>query len=432
MSAPSGHPTKRLTNFPQTTSSTILSSRTPGLYVHVPFCSRVCPYCDFAVQTGGTEKQSAYVDSLVQEIRSWGAQVRGQGRALGALGLETRQSVPAWSCVELFDSVYLGGGTPSSLTLDALETVFAALSEAFRLAADRTVTLEANPEDVTKVNLAAWRALGINRLSLGVQSFDNDALCLLGRKHTSADAISAVRAALAAAFDVVSIDLIYSVPGQSADSWLLTLEQAVGLEPHHISCYELTVHEATPFFDAREHGQFVEVDEDTKADFFFATHRFLAEAGYFAYEVSNFAREPENRSHHNQKYWDHSPYLGFGPSAHSFDGEGVRWWNRRRLNDWADVLDEGRLPIADTEFLTCEQLVLEEVALKLRTTAGLDFEGIERRFGVELASLNVEVIKQLRRSGLVEADAAAKRLVPTLEGLAVADTLAASLEITSG
>ena len=432
MSAPSGHPTKRLTNFPQTTSSTILSSRTPGLYVHVPFCSRVCPYCDFAVQTGGTEKQSAYVDSLVQEIRSWGAQVRGQGRALGASGLETRQSVPAWSCVELFDSVYLGGGTPSSLTLDALETVFAALSEAFRLAADRTVTLEANPEDVTKVNLAAWRALGINRLSLGVQSFDNDALCLLGRKHTSADAISAVRAALAAAFDVVSIDLIYSVPGQSADSWLLTLEQAVGLEPHHISCYELTVHEATPFFDAREHGQFVEVDEDTKADFFFATHRFLAEAGYFAYEVSNFAREPENRSHHNQKYWDHSPYLGFGPSAHSFDGVGVRWWNRRRLNDWADVLDEGRLPIADTEFLTCEQLVLEEVALKLRTAAGIDFEGIERRFGVELESLNVEVIKQLRRSGLVEADAAAKRLVPTLEGLAVADTLAASLEITSG
>ena len=432
MSEPSGHPTKRLTNFPQTTSSTILPSHTPGLYVHVPFCSRVCPYCDFAVQTGGPKKQFAYVDSLVQEIRSWGAQVRGQGHALGALALETGQSAPAWLCVEPFDSVYLGGGTPSSLTLDALETVFAALSKAFRFAGDRTVTLEANPEDVTKANLAAWRHLGINRLSLGVQSFDDDALCLLGRKHTSGDAISAVRAALAAAFDVVSLDLIYSVPGQSADSWLSTLEQAVGLEPHHISCYELTVHEATPFFNARKHGQLVEVDDDTKADLFFATHRFLAEAGYFAYEVSNFAREPASRSRHNQKYWDHSPYLGLGPSAHSFDGQSVRWWNERRLDDWADVLDEGRLPIADTEFLTCEQLVLEEVALKLRTTAGLDFEGIERRFGVELASLNIEAIKHLRKSGLVEADAVAERLVPTLEGLAVADTLAASLEITSG
>ena len=404
MSEPSGHPTKRLTNFPQTTSSTILPSHTPGLYVHVPFCSRVCPYCDFAVQTGGPKKQFAYVDSLVQEIRSWGAQVRGQGHALGALALETGQSAPAWLCVEPFDSVYLGGGTPSSLTLDALETVFAALSKAFRFAGDRTVTLEANPEDVTKANLAAWRHLGINRLSLGVQSFDDDALCILGRKHTSGD----------------------------ADSWLSTLEQAVGLEPHHISCYELTVHEATPFFNARKHGQLLEVDDDTKADLFFATHRFLAEAGYFAYEVSNFAREPASRSRHNQKYWDHSPYLGLGPSAHSFDGQSVRWWNERRLDDWADVLDEGRLPIADAESLTREQLALEEVALKLRTTAGLDFDGIERRFGVELASLNIEAIKHLRKSGLVEADAVAERLVPTLEGLAVADTLAASLEITSG
>ena len=431
MSEPSGHPTKRLTNFPQTTSSTILPSHTPGLYIHVPFCSRVCPYCDFAVQTGGPEKQFAYVDSLVQEIRGWGAEVGEQGSVLGALARETDQSAPAWSCVEPFDSVYLGGGTPSSLTLDALETVFAELSGAFQLAADRTVTLEANPEDVTKANLAAWRDLGINRLSLGVQSFDDDALCLLGRRHTSKDAISAVRAALAIDFDVVSLDLIYSVPGQSADRLLSTLEQAVGLEPHHISCYELTVHEATPFFSARKHGQLVEVDEDTKADLFFVTHRFLAEAGYFAYEVSNFSREVASRSRHNQKYWDHSPYLGFGPSAHSFDGVSVRWWNERGLDDWADGLDKGRLPIADTELLTREQLILEEVALNLRTMAGLDFEGIERRFGVDLESLNIEVIKDLRKSGLVETDAAAKRLVPTLEGLAVADTLAASLDITS-
>lgn len=429
MSEPSGHLAKRLTNFPQTTSSAVLPSHTPGLYVHIPFCTRVCPYCDFAVQTGGPKKQSAYVDSLVQEILSWGAQVRGH--ALGPVALETGQSGPAWTCAEPFDSVYLGGGTPSSLTLDALETVFAALSAAFRFAGDRIVTLETNPEDVTKANLAAWRDLGINRLSLGVQSFDDDALCLLGRTHTSVDAISAVRAALAAAFDVVSLDLIYSVPGQSVDSWRATLAQAVGLEPHHISCYELTVHERTPFFDARKHGQLVEIDDDTKADLFFATHRFLAKAGYFAYEVSNFAREPANRSRHNQKYWDHSPYLGLGPSAHSFDGESVRWWNERRLDDWVDVLDEGHLPIADMEPLTREQLALEEVALKLRTTAGLDLEGIERRLGVELASLNVEVIAHLRKSGLVEAGAAGKRLVPTLEGLAVADTLAASLQFTS-
>ncbi|MCH7826221.1 MAG: radical SAM family heme chaperone HemW [Acidobacteria bacterium] len=403
---------------------------TPGLYIHVPFCARVCPYCDFAVQTGGPKKRSAYVDALVQEMGAWGARVRGAATEPGdPAGLDANQSAPSWTCKSSFDSVYIGGGTPSSLALGALETILAALFEALPIAADCTVSLETNPEDVTGANLAAWRDLGITRLSLGVQSFDDDALGLLGRTHTSVDAIGAVGAALEVGFDVVSLDLIYGVPGQSADGWRATLEQAVSLQPHHISCYELTVHEATRFFDARRRGELVEVADDAKADLFFATHRFLAAAGYPAYEVSNFARQPAYRSRHNRKYWDHSPYLGLGPSAHSFDGASARWWNERRLDGWAAVLDEGFLPIVDTESLSPEQLVLEELALKLRTTAGVDLAGIERRFGVELAGPNAEVVERLKETGLLESDT--ERLVPTLKGLAVADTLASSFEIAS-
>ncbi len=401
----------------------------PGLYIHVPFCARVCPYCDFAVQTGGPKKRSAYVDSLVQEIGAWGARVRGDAHEIVGPALEVNQIKASWACASPFDSVYIGGGTPSSLAVSALETILAALFEALPIAADRTVTLETNPEDVTEAHLAAWRDLGITRLSLGVQSFDDDALGLLGRTHTSVGAIAAVGAALEAEFGVVSLDLIYGVPGQSAAGWRATLEQAVSLQPHHISCYELTVHETTPFFDARRRGELVELADDTKADLFFATHRFLAAVGYPAYEVSNFACRPAYRSRHNRKYWDHSPYLGLGPSAHSFDGAGARWWNERRLDDWAAVLDEGFLPIAATESLSPEQLVLEALALKLRTTAGLDLAGIERRFGVELAGRNAEVVERLKETGLVESHA--ERLVPTLKGLAVADTMAASFEIAS-
>ena len=402
---------------------------TPGLYIHVPFCARVCPYCDFAVQTGGPKMRSSYVDSLVREIGAWGSRVRGDAdENVGPAG-EADQSEASWTCASPFDSVYIGGGTPSSLALGALETIFAALFEALPIAADCTVTLETNPEDVTGASLAAWRDLGITRLSLGVQSFDDDVLGLLGRTHTSVEAIAAVDAALDAAFDAVSLDLIYSVPGQSAAGWQATLEQAVSLQPHHISCYELTLHEGTRFFDARRRGELVEVVDDAKADLFFDTHRFLAEAGCPAYEVSNFARGREYRSLHNAKYWDHTPYLGLGPSAHSFDGRGTRWWNERRLIDWQAALDESGWAVCEQETLTAEQLVLEELALKLRTTAGLDLAGVERRFGVELAGPNGAVVERLKKAGLLESDA--ERLVPTLKGLAVADTLAASFEIVT-
>jgi len=384
-------------------------SRSPGLYIHVPFCALVCPYCDFAVQTGGPRKREAFTEALVREI--------GAAR---------------WSFDLPFDTIYLGGGTPSSLTIDALEHILAAARDSLPVHADPVIALEANPEDVTTENLQAWKDLGVGCLSLGVQSLDVEALETLGRAHTPEQAGDAASAALASGIEVVSIDLIYGVPGQSAESWQAGLQEAIELRPQHLSCYELTVHEGTRFYRSRQRGDFVEVADDDKATLFFETHRFLADAGYPAYEVSNFARAPEYRSRHNQKYWDHSPYLGVGPSAHSFDGTANRWWNERRLDDWIAAVGSDRPPIAGAESLVARDLILEALALGFRTATGVDMTSVEERYGVDLAAANAELLDDLTETGFLEDIGLPTTLTPTLEGMAIADTLAASFRIPDG
>jgi len=381
----------------------------PGLYLHVPFCARVCPYCDFAVQTGGPKKRTAYLRALLDEIG---------GRAAGT----------PWREAGPFDTVYLGGGTPSSLVPEALERILAVIAAQLRVADDTEITLETNPEDVDEARLTAWREIGITRLSLGVQSFDDAALAFLGRSHTAVQARAAVERALTAGFAAVSLDLIFALPHQDAAGWRTSLAQAVDLAPHHISCYELTIHPRTRFFRARERSRLHELSDDAKAELFFDTHALLADAGYVAYEVSNFARAPEHRSRHNAKYWDHTPYLGVGPSAHSFDGASTRWWNERRLADWQRALHDSGTAVCGQETLSAPQLVLEALALGLRTTAGVDLAALERRWDIDLRAANRELIGRMVRDGLLDRQGPST-LVPTLAGMAVADTLAASFEI---
>jgi oxygen-independent coproporphyrinogen III oxidase len=389
--------------------------RRPGLYLHVPFCSAICPYCDFAVLTGGPRRRAEFVDSLEAEIAVW------------------RPEAERWRTI---DTVYFGGGTPSALEPAQLARILAAARAALPIAPDAWIALEANPEDVTAESVGRWRELGIAMLSLGIQSFDAGTLRFLGRRHTPAQARHAVELALGAGFPIVSIDLIYGAAGESRPPqpdpeaeqarWRRDLEQAAALGPQHLSCYQLTIHEGTPFGFRAARGELSELPEADQAEAFRFTHTFLAGRGYAAYEVSNFARAPEHQSRHNRKYWDHTPYLGLGPSAHSFDGR-RRWWNERKLRPWQAKLAAGEPPIAGSEDLGRRELALEELMLSLRTAAGLDLEGFHRRHACDLAARNVSLLKDLAARGLLVETAG--RLVPTLEGLAVADALARAFDL---
>lgn len=397
-----------------------------GLYVHVPFCARICPYCDFAVTQDDGAARARYVDALVAEIDLWAQLGRGAPGVLGEHeGLNTAVR-PAF-LDEPFDTVYLGGGTPSVLSGGDLERILGALDDAFALPDDRRLFFEANPEDVTPDYLATLRSLGVETLSLGVQSFDPAALKFLGRRHTPDQAARAVALAREADFGTVSLDLIFGLPesvGDHLGSLALSLAETVRLAPDHVSAYQLTFHEGTPFGRALERGRLAELPEPLQGDAFDLLHDELGAAGFVAYEVSNFARSPEHRSRHNTKYWRHVPYLGLGPSAHSFDG-GFRWWNERELVEWERRIAAGQRPVAGGEVLSPEDLATETVLLRLRTVDGLDLARFEQRFGVDLLSANRAVLDELFAEGVLEVVDGWLR--PTRAGLAVADGVAGAL-----
>ena len=391
----------------------------PGLYLHIPFCSAICPYCDFSVLKAGVPARKRFVDHLVAEA------------ALAAR--EWREPRP-------FDTVYFGGGTPSLLPSEDLARVLCTCRSHLALATPAPwVFLEANPEDVTPDACGAWRSLGVRTLSLGVQAFSDEALRFLGRRHGGAQARAAVETAQAAGFATVSVDLIFGLPGQAPEAWRRELATAVALEPGHISCYQLTIHPQTRFGVAAKRGQLSEMSEGEQAVLFALTHRFLADAGYSAYEVSNFARSRDHESRHNRKYWDHTPYLGLGPSAHSLADADAgarptarRWWNERRTPRWESRVGAGERPVEGEECLGRKALATEAVMLGLRTTAGIDLDGFTARYGVDLLAANDALVARLVAEGHLvvhsgpEGD---RRLAATTSGLAVADGMAAAFDV---
>jgi len=389
----------------------------PGLYLHVPFCSSICPYCDFSVVHAASPARARFASRLAAEV------------ALAA---------PAWADPRPFDTVYFGGGTPSQLPPEDLARVLGACRAHLAFAPpDPWIFLEANPEDVTPEACAAWRGLGVRTLSLGVQSFSDEALRFLGRRHTGPEARAAVETALAAGFDTVSVDLIFGLRDQTAADWQRDLATAVSLGPPHLSCYQLTIHPGTRFGVEARHGRLEELPEDDQAALFELTHRFLADAGWPAYEVSNFAREAAHQSRHNRKYWDHTPYLGLGPSAHSLAAADAssparRWWNERGTARWEARVAGGERPIEAEERLGPEDLAAEALLLGLRTTAGIDLDALRARYGIDLLAANDALVDRLVDEGrlVVRAGPAGEaRLVPTLSGLAVADGLAAAFDL---
>ena len=384
----------------------------PGLYVHIPFCSRICPYCDFAVTPlggDGDRRLERYRTALLRELELRAA-------PLGA------------------DTVYFGGGTPSLAPSGFFAEVVARAVAGGLAAPSPFVVVEANPEDLVRdPDLAGrWAGEGVSGVSLGVQALDDARLRFLGRAHTAADVRAAASRLAEAGVPWISLDLIYGTAGQTAESLQRELRAAAALPGVvHVSAYELTIEAGTPFGRRAARGEDLAVRSEEAGDLFRVAHETLAKCGLSAYEASNFAVDAAFRSRHNRKYWTGAEYLGVGPSAHSFGPERAeRFWNHRAFGDWEEAISCGETPTAGCETLGPRERALEELFLRLRTTEGLDLRGFAARYGTEVVQANRSRFRDWARRGLVRfEDAAAGRVRPTLEGLAVADALAREVDL---
>jgi oxygen-independent coproporphyrinogen-3 oxidase len=364
------------------------------LYLHVPFCARRCSYCDFAIAVRREVPWRSFADCVSREC-------------------ETRR-VHEQSA--LMRTVYLGGGTPSRLGIDGVRATLEALRSHVQWADDAEVTLEANPEDISVEAVVAWREAGVNRLSIGVQSFDDAVLSWMHRVHDAAGAVRAVEAARAGGIAAFSLDLIFATPERLVRNWEHDLQQLIALAPDHVSLYGLTVEPHTPLGRWHARGEETEAPEERYEREFLSAHTQLVGAGFEHYEVSNFAR-PGRRARHNSAYWRGVPYLGLGPSAHGFDGA-TRRWNIEAFAGWQRAVEADSDPVGGEEGLTPANRTAETVYLGLRTVDGLliGAEETEHVSAWERAGW-VEVI---RRDG-------ENRLVCTAEGWMRLDALAADL-----
>ncbi|MFO7900193.1 MAG: radical SAM family heme chaperone HemW [Planctomycetota bacterium] len=388
-----------------------------GVYVHVPFCRRKCRYCDFYSRPPGEGELDRYVDALIREgeLRARSVRLTGQ----------TNTCPTGHSASARVRTVYFGGGTPSMLGAERLARLLSAVREQFDLAADAEITVEVNPLDVTPGLAAGCLDAGFSRVSVGVQSVIEEELGFLGRLHQAPDGPRSVEILRAAGFGEIGIDLIYGLPKQTPAMAEERVRLAVeSCRPTHVSAYQLTYAEGTPLWDDLQSGRIRRHTEDEAHALFRRVHETLAELGYPAYEVSNFSLGDEHRSRHNSSYWRHVPYVGLGPSAHSFDG-GTRSWNVADVDRYLAALADGNPPTEGSETLTDEQLAAETIMLSLRTTDGLDLDAFRQRFGRDLVAERREAMEAAADRGLVLLSDA--RLRPTLDGLAVADRLVSEL-----
>jgi oxygen-independent coproporphyrinogen-3 oxidase len=323
------------------------------VYIHVPFCARRCAYCDFSIAVRRDVPVAQYLAALERE-------------------LDLRYGVPAdWT----LDTLYFGGGTPSRLGGSGIGDAIAAIRSRASLAPGAEVTIEANPEDVTDESVAAWRAAGVNRLSIGAQSFDDAVLRWMHRVHDAAAIARAVEIARRGGIQDLSLDLIFALPNGVPRDWRSDIERVLELEPTHVSLYGLTIEPHTPLGRWQARGDIdASPDERYESEFLFA-HDALTSAGFDHYEVSNFGR-PGKHARHNSAYWRGVPYAGLGPSAHEFDGR-TRRWNTSAYVDWLRLTENGADPLGGSEELTEESREAERIYLGLRTTAGLELTEME-------------------------------------------------------
>jgi oxygen-independent coproporphyrinogen-3 oxidase len=316
-----------------------------GIYVHIPFCKSRCRYCDF-FSTTQLERRELYIDALINE---W----------------QTYQS--KWSRQEI-QTLYLGGGSPSLLSIESLHKLLHSILNSINPDTIQEITLEANPGDITADKIQAWRAIGINRLSIGIQSFNDRLLQLVGRRHNAKQAIQAVRTAQAEGINNISIDLMYALPTQSMEEWQADIELALELNVPHISSYGLIYEEGTSLSQLLEQGRITAIDEEVEMRMYDQLVDQLTQHGYEHYEVSNFSL-PGRHSNHNSSYWKDIPYLGLGASAHSYDGK-KRWWNVANIDQYITLAMSHSLT-PEQEIIGKEEQHMELVMLGLRTSEGV-------------------------------------------------------------
>jgi oxygen-independent coproporphyrinogen III oxidase len=349
-----------------------------GIYLHIPFCATRCHYCNFA--TGGYESDLArrYVAALSQEI----------------------EGAPARPAMRSVDTLYFGGGTPTTLSIEQISGLVETCHKNFAIDPGAEITIEANPGSVTVDYLEKLRALGVNRVSFGVQSFDDLELQMIGRTHSAQDAREAVRIARAAGFANISIDLIAGLPEQKMETWRGNLKETFSLAPDHLSVYLLELYRDAPLLHRIERGELRAIDEELTVEMYFALMDEAERFGFEHYEISNWAR-PGCSSRHNLKYWTGAPYWAFGVSAAGYDGES-RWSNTRNIHEYLAQVEGGHSPVASREELDDEDRQSEALFLGLRLRDGIDLQAHQRRFGVSVVDRYRDELERLREAGLIE------------------------------
>ncbi len=370
-----------------------------GIYIHIPFCKRRCIYCDFFSTTRSEEKPT-YVRALCQEL------------AIRKNYLEDEE----------IETIYLGGGTPSQLTEEEMEEIFAAIYNIYKVREGAEITLEANPDDLTLEYVSMLRRLPVNRISMGIQTFQEETLKLLHRRHTARQAIEAFRRCREAGFRNISIDLMYGLPGETLDTWKQDLQQAIDLHPEHISAYHLIYEEGTELWKLKEQHQVEEADEDLSVTLFSALIDTLTQAGYQHYEISNFCL-PGLHSRHNSSYWTGKKYLGCGPSAHSFNGLS-RQWNVASLDKYLNSITSGK-PDYEIEELDLYTRYNDFVITSIRTCWGMPLSRLRTEYGEELYNYCLRMAKPHIDEGVLEIREGVLKL--TRRGIFISDGIMSDL-----
>ncbi len=378
----------------------------PGIYLHIPFCKQACHYCDFHFSTSLKTKDDL-LKALLKEISI----------QKNFLSTACQSKVPV-----SVSTIYFGGGTPSLLNGNEIKKLLDNISNLFPVDAGAEITVEANPDDLTKEKLESFRKAGVNRLSIGIQSFDDDDLKWMNRAHTAAQAIESVNLSQESGFDNITIDLIYGTPLLTDEQWKRNLRTAFDLNVQHLSCYALTVEPRTALAHSIAKRNQAGVEDEKQAKHFGILMDMAEQNGFEQYEISNFARDG-HYSKHNSSYWLGEKYLGIGPSSHSFNGES-RQWNIRNNNEYIRIINEGKIP-AESETLTPQNKFNEYVMTSLRTMWGCNLEKIRMEFGADYAEIFLrQAMEKIKEGMMLEQK---QNFMLTREGKFFADRIAAEL-----